>query len=109
MIFPDLMKRLDAIESELRRLGFLKGELQQPQVVKSAFGYGQISFEQWLGHVFLPNARSAAESGEIPSVSNVGIAAIRNFDGYDEASELISMLCEFDERIAVLSKSCRLK
>jgi uncharacterized protein YqcC (DUF446 family) len=105
MAYPDLTERLDAIEVELRRLGYLKGEIQPAENVTSAFGYGQMSFEHWLAHVFLPNARAAVESGDLPTSSSVATAAIRNFDGNNEADQLISMLSEFDERIARVAKS----
>ena len=107
MIHSDLMERLNLIEAELRRLGYLAGEIRPVENVTAAFGYGQMTFEHWLAHVFLPNARAAVESGDLPASSSVGTAAIRNFDGNDEAAELISMLIRFDERIAQVATSSR--
>lgn len=107
MQYPELNQKLDAIEAELRRLNFLVGPVDKTEGVSSAFGYGQMSFEQWLGQVFLPNVRRAVASGDIPSQSQVGVAAVRNFDGNDQAEELVSLLCDFDqtvERFAATSK-----
>jgi uncharacterized protein YqcC (DUF446 family) len=109
MHHPDLLQKLDAIEAELRQLGYLRGEIRPVENVTAAFGQGQMTFEHWLSHVFLPNARSATESDDLPDRSDVGTAAVRNFDGNSEAGELISMLIEFDERIAQLAKLRRRK
>ncbi|MFT3777630.1 MAG: YqcC family protein [Ottowia sp.] len=90
---------LDAIEAELHRLGHLH-EASAPSIrVTSAFGYGQTPFEQWLGQVFLPNARAAVASNDLPASSQVAVAAFRNFDGMDEANALISLLGSFDAKI----------
>ena len=99
---------LDAIEAELRRLGYLREPPATPVRVTSAFGYGQVSFEQWLGQVFLPNARAAVASNDLPSNSQVAAAAFRNFDGVDEAEELIGLLGRFDSRINQLGRAPRL-
>ena len=109
MTYPDLTEKLDAIEAELRRLGYLEGDIQPVENVTAAFGNGQMSFEQWLAHVFLPNARAAVESEDLPASSSVGTAAIRNLDGNSEAGELISMLIQFDECIAQVAKSSHRK
>jgi uncharacterized protein YqcC (DUF446 family) len=103
MRYPELDKKLDQIEAELRRVNLLDGPAQKIDGVSSAFGNGQISFEQWLGKVFLPNARTAALSGAIPTQSQVGVAAFRNFDGYEEMETLIALLCEFDQAVVRLS------
>jgi len=109
MVHSDLMERLNAIETELRRLGYLTGEIKPIENVNSAFGIGQMTFEHWLAHVFLPNARAAVESEDLPASSSLGTAAIRNLDGNSEAGELISMLIQFDERIAQVAKSSHRK
>jgi uncharacterized protein YqcC (DUF446 family) len=96
---------LDAIEAELRRLGYLR-ELSPPPIgVTSAFGYGQVSFEQWLGRVFLPNARAAVASNDLPATSQVAVAAFRDFDGVDEADALVGLLGRFDSRINQLGRA----
>jgi len=107
MDHADLTEKLNAIEAELRRLGYLTGKIRPVENVTSAFGYGQMTFEHWLAHVFLPHARAAVESEDLPASSSVGTAAIRNLDGNSEASELISMLIQFDESIAQVAQMSR--
>ncbi|MBC7750542.1 MAG: YqcC family protein [Candidatus Saccharibacteria bacterium] len=99
MSYEDIAVKLDEIEAELRKLGFLDAFVGSPTQVRSAFGYQQMPFEQWLVAVFLPNARQALVSKDLPKSSQVSVAAIRNFDGYDEADTLISLLCGFDAAI----------
>jgi uncharacterized protein YqcC (DUF446 family) len=105
MRYPELTEKLDAIEAELRRLDLLVGSAKEAEAVSSAFGYREMSFERWLGHVFLPNARNAVASDSIPSRSQVGIAAARNFDGDDRLQELVSLLCDFDQTVEGFSAS----
>jgi len=83
----------------MKRLGLLSGFNQRTPEITSAFGHGQVSFEQRLSDVFLPRARAAVESGELPSDSQVGPAAIRNFDGDDRMNNLVSLLCGFDQDV----------
>lgn len=97
--YEDLSRRLDAIEAELRRLGWLTGEVGEAEPVSSAFGMGEMTFEHWLARVFLPRAREAVAERDLPRSSQVGVAAIRNFDGRDEAEALVSILCEFDQGV----------
>ena len=96
---------LNSIEAELRRLRYLTGEVKPLAGISSAFGYGQTSFEQWLGHVFLPNARAAVAANELPMSSQVAAAAVRNFDGMDETDTLLGLLSAFDAKINQLGKA----
>ncbi|MBU6405420.1 MAG: YqcC family protein [Betaproteobacteria bacterium] len=100
-----LTKLLDAIEFELRRLGYLHGPNQPAIHVTSAFGYDQMAFEQWLGSVFLPRARPAVATSELPASSQVAVAAYRNFDGVEEANDLIGLLGKFDAAINQLGRA----
>lgn len=104
MSYETLSRQLAAIEAELRRLGWLTGEVaEEPAPVTSAFGMNDMTFEQWLARVFVPAVRNAIADKNLPSESSVGTAAIRNLDGNDDAAELVSMLCELDaevERVA---------
>ena len=104
MTYDDLTKQLDAIEAQLRTLGWLTGEVGEPQRVNSAFGSEEMPFEHWLARVFLPRAREAVAERDLPASSQVGVAAIRNFDGRDDASELVSLLCEFDEAVEAMAR-----
>jgi uncharacterized protein YqcC (DUF446 family) len=99
MTYEDLSAKLDAIEAELRNLGYLEGAAGEPQQVSSAFGMNEMSFEGWLARVFVPTARQRIAEKDLPVESQIGIAAIRNFDGLDEAAELTSLLCEFDHAV----------
>ena len=97
--YAGLTGKLDQIESELRRLGFLVGEVGPPRPVTSAFGLEDMPFEHWLSHVFLPRAREAIASRDLPASSSVGSMAVRNLDGNPDADTLIALLCQFDEMI----------
>jgi uncharacterized protein YqcC (DUF446 family) len=86
--------KLNAIEAELRRIGYWQ-DAAPPQHA----GGGSGTFEQWLQFVFLPNARRAVASGEVPDDSNVGLMALRQYDYHShvpEAQPLLGLLQEFD-------------
>ena len=61
-----------------------------------AFAMDTMAFPEWLQFVFLPRVRECLETGQFPQSSQVGVQAIREFDGWHEASDLVSLLCEFD-------------
>lgn len=63
---------------------------------KAAFAGDTLSFPQWLQFIFIPNVKRAAANGSFPSGSQVSVKAVREFDGMDEASQLIDILSEFD-------------
>ena len=100
-----LVRQLDEIEAEMRHLGLIADPAQPLPEIKSAFGYGQVSFEQWLSGVFLPKARAAIEVDELPSDSQVGVAAMRNFDGDDRMNDLVSLLSAFDQSVRRYARS----
>ena len=59
-------------------------------------------FELWLQCIFLPNARSAARADQLPSRSQVGLMAQRQYDYHSfvpEAQVLRGLLDEFDRII----------
>jgi uncharacterized protein YqcC (DUF446 family) len=101
--YEELSGKLDAIEAELRNLGYLTGEVGEPERVSSAFGMNEMPFAHWVARVFLPAARERIAEKDLPAESQVGIAAIRNFDGCEEAAELTSLLCEFDHAVEQMS------
>lgn len=93
-------KKLAAIEAEMRRIGMWQAEPlpEMAYAFQEAFAMDTMAFAQWLQFVFVPRVKSiVAARGEFPSGSSVGTQAIREFDGYDEASHLVSLLGEFDE------------
>ena len=99
MDYAALSKKLDRIEAELRRLGFLVGEVGPPRAVTSAFGLQDMPFEYWLSHVFLPRAREAVALQRLPESSSVAVMAVRNLDGHPDTDTLIGLLGEFDRMI----------
>ena len=57
------------------------------------------SFEAWLQFVFLVNARESVQVNNIPSQSQVGLMAMRQYDYHSsipEAHPLMNLLREFD-------------
>ena len=64
---------------------------------KEAFAQDTMTFAQWLQFVFLPRVREEAAERRFPKGSMVGALAIHEFDGWTEGSDLVSLLCEFDD------------
>ncbi len=93
-----VLSKLEQIEAEMRRLNlWQESPLQAEQYdFKAAFAGDTMSFPQWLQFIFIPNVKRAAASGNFPSGSQVGVKAVREFDGMEEASTLIERLSEFD-------------
>jgi uncharacterized protein YqcC (DUF446 family) len=97
------LAQLDAIERELKRIGCWA---KDPPDLQAEVAAGKIrsfleapSFELWLQCIFLPNARAAARSGALPSRSQVGLMAMRQYDyhSHDEAAQpLVKLLHDFD-------------
>ena len=83
----------------MRRLGAWSEEPPPAEAFSStqAFFGDTMAFETWLQWVLLPRVREiVAEEGEFPSSSQVGIRAVREFDGYPEGARLTDLLNEFD-------------
>ena len=94
-----IAKKADEIEAELRRLGWWSDVPPSEKAFQEmgAFGQNTMTFAAWLQFVLLPRVRGIiAERGEFPSDSSVGAYAVRELDGQDEASDLVSRLIEFD-------------
>jgi uncharacterized protein YqcC (DUF446 family) len=94
-----IRSQLEKIISEMHRIGMWEVQKVTTDQLKDmgAFGYNTMAFEQWLRWVFVPRVEALLnEDGPWPKSSDVGIAAIRNFDGQDKASGLVTLLCEFD-------------
>jgi uncharacterized protein YqcC (DUF446 family) len=98
-----VLAQLDAIEAEMRRIGFWA---EDPPDLLAQVESGQISsyldapsFELWLQCIFLPNARAAAREGDLPEESQVGLMALRQYDYHshvEEAQPLLQLLYAFD-------------
>ena len=93
-----VLSKLEQIESEMLRIGMWQDKPLDPEQYdfRAAFAGDTMTFSQWLQFIFIPNVRSAAASGKFPASSQVGVQAVREFDGVDEASGLIILLAEFD-------------
>ena len=101
-----VLSQLDAIEAEMRRIGYWT---DNPPDLQAAVQAGEVrsfldapSFELWLQSIFLPNARAAAQSGTLPSQSQVGLMAMREYDYHShvpQAQGLLELLRDFDKLI----------
>ncbi len=104
----DVLNKLTQIEEEMRRIKFWDDSLDCDTIRKDAMEIvteqrrspvGLMLFEHWLQAVFIPNAREAARSGHLPSSSQVGVMAMREYDYHShvtEAEDLLHLLYEFD-------------
>jgi uncharacterized protein YqcC (DUF446 family) len=77
MSLAQLVRKLDEIEAEMRRIGYWQAEPPAELLAKAAAGeIGYLdpgfSFEQCLQPVFLPAARPRLEDKDLPRESNVG-------------------------------------
>lgn len=88
----------DQIEAEMRRIALWQNQPLRPGQMdfKQAFGMDTMAFSQWLQFVFLPRVREAVASNNFPDGSSVGAQAVREFDGFSEADQLVTLLSEFD-------------
>lgn len=98
-----VLAKLDAIEAEMKRVGYWS---ESPPDLQAEIRAGRLrsfidapSFELWLQCVFIPNARDAAASNDLPEQSDVGLMAMRQYDYHShipEAQNLLKLLSEFD-------------
>ncbi len=90
--------QLDRIEEEMRTSGLWQDEpLKQEQFrFSEAFAMDTMAFQQWLQFVFMPRVRDAIAGDNFPASSNVGAQAVREFDTVAAASQLVSLLSDFD-------------
>jgi uncharacterized protein YqcC (DUF446 family) len=93
-------RRLSAIEAELQRVGYPSLPSAEAFESTQAFLGDRMHFTQWLAFVFIPRVRAIiGEQGEFPSRSQVGVRAMREFDGNDELTPLVTLLHQFDTLI----------
>ena len=89
----------EAIEGAMKRLGvWQEDDLEPPQAdYRLAFAEDTMTLLQWLQFVLIPMVwHTLATDGSFPGDSQIGEKAIREFDGQDDLSELVSLLCAFD-------------
>jgi uncharacterized protein YqcC (DUF446 family) len=100
---PILVKqRIDNIEAEMKRIGYWSDKPLPPEAYNfhRAFAMDTMAFSQWLQFVFVVRVNELVESGgPFPTRSQVGAQAVREFDGADEANQLVRLLSEFDHYI----------
>ena len=92
-------QKLDEIKAEMQRIGYWDVQEPDPEAYENmgAFGMNTMAFAQWLRYVFVPRVEDLLQSdGPWPASSSVGVHAVRELDGCDEASDLVTLLCEFD-------------
>ena len=106
MISKVVLQQLNAIESEMKRIGFWSST---PPDLQSQLQAGEIksfldapSFELWLQCVFIPNARKATQNDTLPDQSQVSLMAARQYDYHsivEKAQPLLTLLEDFDALI----------
>jgi uncharacterized protein YqcC (DUF446 family) len=92
----------DRIEAELRRLGAWSADRPDQETIDNggAFGMNTLAFTQWLQWVLVPRLREvAAGTFPVPPSSQVAAHAVREFDGWHEASDLEGLLRELDHLV----------
>ena len=97
--YEEVARHIDDIEAEMKRTGFWREEPLPPEMYNftQAFAMDTMPFPYWLQFVFIPRVRSIiAEQGDFPHGSQVGVQAVREFDGVWQASDLVSKLSAFD-------------
>lgn len=88
------------VEQEMKKIGIWQNApiAEAAMQFKEAFGADTMTFAQWLQFVLIRRVREIIESnGEFPARSQVGAYAVREFDGFDAASDLVLLLGEFDD------------
>ena len=101
-IYQQASAYADRIEQQLRELGLWQDAPLPESAYESdqAFLSDTMTFFQWLQFVLLVRIReTASERGTFPRESQVGAYATRELDGFAEGSDLIRLLCEFDDFI----------
>jgi uncharacterized protein YqcC (DUF446 family) len=90
--------KLNEVEAEMHAIGFWQASPLRPDQLEfsGAFGLDKMTFSQWLQFIFIPRVREAIATHQFPSSSDVGVQAVREFDGEPRAAHLASLLSEFD-------------
>lgn len=94
--------KINAIEGEMKKLGWWREEPLPEEMYnfQRAFAMDTMPFQFWLQFVFIPKVHEViAARGNFPRESHVAAQAVREFDGVNEASDLITLLSDFDRYI----------
>lgn len=92
--------KIAEIEAEMKRIKMWQNSPLPAEKFnfELAFGMDTMAFSQWIQFILIPRVHQILEKkGGFPDGSMIGVQAMREFDGYDEAAKLISLLGEFDE------------
>ena len=94
----------DRIEAELRSLGAWQADADRPSqdafANGGAFGMNTMAYTQWIQWVLVSRLREvAAGTMDVPPTSQVGVHAVREFDGWYEASALNDLLIAVDDLV----------
>jgi uncharacterized protein YqcC (DUF446 family) len=92
-------EKIERIEGELKALGWWRSEPPRSEMLefRAPFAMDTMPFSYWLQFVFIPKVRAiCAQRGNFPTTSHVAAQAVREFDGIDEAGNLIALLTDFD-------------
>ena len=113
MSLDEISRKLDEIETEMKRIGYWETNPPAEAVARladpasrSLLFYG-VSFEQYLQLVFLPDARQRVKERNLPSESNLGLMGMRQYDYHShvpEAQPLLGLLYAFDELVEARAK-----
>jgi uncharacterized protein YqcC (DUF446 family) len=92
--------KISEIESEMKRIGYWSPDPlpEEAYDFHEAFAIDTMAFTQWLQFILIPRVKQIIEQEDtFPTESMVGVQAVREFDGDDNASHLVTMLSEFDD------------
>jgi len=93
---------VDQIEAELKSIGWWSDTPPTDEQMNftQAFAMDTMPLAMWMQFVLLPRVRQIILSrGAFPGQSMVGAQAVREYDGQDEAANLVALLCQFDEAV----------
>lgn len=93
---------VDQIEAELKSIGWWSDTPPTDEQMNftQAFAMDTMPLAMWIQFVLLPRVRQIILSrGAFPGQSMVGAQAVREYDGQDEAANLVTLLCQFDEAV----------
>jgi uncharacterized protein YqcC (DUF446 family) len=91
--------KIAEIEAEMKRIGYWSPDPlpEEAYDFREAFAMDTMAFSQWLQFILIPNVRQIIEEkGTFPAESMVGVQAVREFDGDEDASHLVALLSDFD-------------
>ena len=93
-------QKISEIEAEMKRIGYWSPDPlpEEAYDFREAFAMDTMAFSQWLQFILIPRVQEIIEHEEsFPSESMVGAQAVREFDGDENASQLVTLLSEFDD------------